>query len=827
MLKPQLILATILSTAASVEGSSEAIANTTGLGSVSATSFDGSQSTHLVFRSEQQVTLVKQPDSTSAGTWVAVLGIGTALLVSLGIGVFLYKKNRRYKRKQGRKIDRFQEEFFCGPLASHYSQGSKKGSDAPSQETVSPRPNSQQEPSSPISQGNLSTPKDDEVLPSQNSHLNSETASPKPTFKSISLSDRYQSLIENIVATALKGQIRSKEYIYQSLVQNITTGTGEVFEGCLGERLKVTQSELNNLTDSQRLFQKETPELQKARLTRTLKALQSIQGEWERFEKHNRTQAAIKTAVQKIIAAPKNARLTVLLEIIDLNQNQVFNLSQLQQLARDLKAEGETIAVTDLKQEIQQLATGITRGIESSQELETYLVHWIYESTASRQLGLEHSPQRGQDPWALWAQKVSSPLPRILFDTLAKGLSVKELVAHQSYVDLRDWVEIAVLLQNLQAGLVAWFEKQPFDSKWGTAASISTFLSFAVVWCQLSNGFDYAASIDLGKREQLAKACFQMLLQILRAFAHQPYFPLYGGVFALFGGDYLRDTLNYLGTPLRQVERTQEKARVLTLLGYSQRILGNYSQSQSFHQQALEISRHAEDRSCEIANLNHLGCICVAQKNYSEAINYSQRALILSRQAGERVGEAYALATLGYGEVFSARQVERIEPDVYQRAIEYLKQGLKLSERLSEDPFSNGFVARHSQTLCYNSLGIAYLALEKPQTAIEYLEKGTAAALLSGDRYLQGLNFMYLAEAYYSLNNIEKVVCNSCLSMYILEQIAASEWRQSAGLLTIVRGQIGVNALRQLLAQYQASIIQVIGVDGFDYLPQLLDKYNQ
>jgi tetratricopeptide (TPR) repeat protein len=82
-----------------------------------------------------------------------------------------------------------------------------------------------------------------------------------------------------------------------------------------------------------------------------------------------------------------------------------------------------------------------------------------------------------------------------------------------------------------------------------------------------------------------------------------------------------------LDEPLRQVEGTQEKARVLTLLGYSLRAQGLYDRATAFHQQALEIARGAGDQICEIANLNHLSRICVAQKNYAEAINYSSKSI--------------------------------------------------------------------------------------------------------------------------------------------------------------------------------------------------------
>jgi hypothetical protein len=123
-------------------------------------------------------------------------------------------------------------------------------------------------------------------------------------------------------------------------------------------------------------------------------------------------------------------------------------------------------------------------------------------------------------------------LPKLLFSALADGRSATEIVVHQSDINMKDWVELTVILQRMQQGLVTWFERQPYNSKWGTSASITTFLSFAVVWCELSNGFRLATSIDRTKGEQLATACFQIVLQILRTFAHREYFPLYGGAFA-------------------------------------------------------------------------------------------------------------------------------------------------------------------------------------------------------------------------------------------------------------------------------------------------------
>ena len=619
---------------------------------------------------------------------------------------------------------------------------------------------------------------------------------------SLSLRDRYTALIDEIVQITLKGKIRSQAQVYELLLQGVTPGTGEVFELALGDHLTTTQSQVQTQTD----------ELKLAKATRSLRALKTIQTEWERWQAQNQVTAAITTAMQQITTAEPSDRLTALLRAIDPNRAQPLNLQQLQQLATALQQAAQT-EVNAPQSSLKQLSEGIARGAASWQRLQEHLVSWMYAQQGP--LGFEAaSEQRG--PWALWAKQVGSPLPQALFHTLALNQSVVELAAQQRGIDISDWVELAVILQYLQRGLVTWFDQQAYDVKAGSKLSISTFLTFAALWSQLGQGFNQVTNLNVNSTQHLSAGCSQIILQILRTFAQQTYFPLYGGIFTSFSGSYLRDALNYLDEPLRQVEGTQEKARILTLLGYSQRALGQYEQAHKFHQQALEIARAAGDVRCEIANLNHLSRTYVAQKIYAEAVSYSQRALILSRQAGERLGEANALTNFGYSEVMQASLLEQATPETYETAIYYLEQGLKLSEQLGEI---------QSQALCCSSLGIAYLVLSQPQAAIKYLEDGLQTAQVSGDVYLRGLNLANLAEAHYSLQDLAKAVYTGCLGMYLLEQIASKEWRQPAGLLTILQGQLG-EAFQTLLAQQRSQIIAVIGVDGYDYIPQLLERYK-
>lgn len=606
--------------------------------------------------------------------------------------------------------------------------------------------------------------------------------------------ERYFALIDRIVEITLKGQIRSKEQVYQMLVDEIESETGEVFESCLDERQREVQHQIDN-------------GLQAATATRRQRALKTIQGEWERWQKENRVSAAIASATQQILAAPPEERLLAVVKIIDPNRSHPLTLEQLQQLAKALQQLPKFDPT--LSEQLQQVASGIARGIQAWQRLEGDLVSWMYERGS---IGFSGTP--GQNgPWSLWGKLVQSPFPQQVFETLALEQSLAQLTAKPRDLDVASWIELAVILQCLQRGLVQFFDQRVYAAKLGAKLSISTFLTFAVIWSLLANGFN-----QRGSTRVYGDGCFQVALQILRTFSQREYFPLYGGIFASFTGRYLRDTLSYLDEPLRQAEGTQEKARILTLIGYSRRAQGAYQEAIAFHQQALEISQQAGDRICEVANYNHLSRIGVAQKNYSEAINYSQRALILSRQTGDKLGEANALANLGYSEVLQARQQDQIEPEIYDSAIRYLQQGLSLSEQLAE---------RQSQALCLSSLGIAYVITDQAQTAIQYLSQGLQTAQFSGDLYLQGLNLAYLAEAYYNLGDREQAIFAGSLGMYLLEQIGATEWRQPAGLLSIVQGQIGTEVFLQTLLQNRAKIIPIIGVDGYDHIPQLLERYRQ
>ncbi|MDZ8070381.1 MAG: hypothetical protein RMY64_33025 [Nostoc sp. DedQUE08] len=263
MWKSKLVFRLILSAAA--------VATSIQLSSASNYAITQSKSSNPIVESGQQNQALEDGK-------VAMAGVGIGAIAGLLVSGLWYQK-RRYRKIQSRaKINRFREEFLCGSLADYYLSNSKANSSPTNSRKTLPTPTKEEFPNS---EEIFVTPIKEEISDPSTSEKNNLAAESMPT----ALSDCYYKLIEEIVNTDLKGQISSKDYIYRQLVENVSSGNDEIFERCLSDRLHSTQSELHKVINSPSLFQKETPELKKARLNRTLKALQSIQGEWEKIQK--------------------------------------------------------------------------------------------------------------------------------------------------------------------------------------------------------------------------------------------------------------------------------------------------------------------------------------------------------------------------------------------------------------------------------------------------------------------------------------------------------------------------------------------------------------
>lgn len=615
--------------------------------------------------------------------------------------------------------------------------------------------------------------------------------------------DRYIVFVEEVIANINNGKLLSKEHVYNVLCDNLESGTGEIFERVLEEQANLLQAN----------FAAQTDEVKQAKANHKLRALKNLKDAWEQWQKNYQVQDTCARGLQKILNAEASERLATLMQILDPNHTPVFERQHLQLLTQSLQKSAETSDDESEAFALRQFAIGITRGLASFDLLEGALISWLYKP---RQVGFATTKTVG--PWYSWSELVTSPLPRELFAGQAINQSAAAIAQGQRSIDVSAWVELSILLQYLQKGLVRWFDQQPYDAQAGHHLAGVTFVDFALIWCELSNGFQHSQQLSERDRQALAKICFRITLQTLRTFAQRENFPLYGGVFASFAGESFRETINYLDQPLKESENTQEKARILTVLGYSQAWKGNYDQAISLHQEAVSLAREVGDQRCEIANLNHLSRINIYQKDFSGGESQAQRAVILARQHGDRQGEANALTNLGYSEVMILRQQESVMPETLETPISHLERGQKLSEKLNDV---------QNQALCYVGLGTAYVTIEQPNQAQIALEKGLAASQQIGDRNLQALSYAYLGEAFYQLNQLEPAIYHACLGMYFLEQHHNPAWQQSAALVVILQGKLGAENFLKLLQQQRSQLIAQIGVDGFDHLPSLIDRYRQ
>ncbi|NEQ35180.1 MAG: hypothetical protein F6K40_02180 [Okeania sp. SIO3I5] len=81
-------------------------------------------------------------------------------------------------------------------------------------------------------------------------------------------------------------------------------------------------------------------------------------------------------------------------------------------------------------------------------------------------------------------------------------------------------------------------------------------------------------------------------------------------------------------------------------------------------------------------------------------------------------------------------------------------------------------------------------------------------------------------EAYYGLQDLEKAVFAGCLGMYLLEQIGSNEWGKTVGLMVVLKGKLG-EEFNEISEHKLSEILPVIGVDSYDYIPEILVKYQQ
>lgn len=609
------------------------------------------------------------------------------------------------------------------------------------------------------------------------------------------LRDRYNAFLDTIIQMTLQGKVRSKEQLYNRLRDELEPGTSELFSETLNDRL--TQLETQTTTPDS---------LQSAKATRSLRALRTLQGEWQRYQQDNQAQDVLSSTLFALTSADDRDRLETFSIRLDPNHPEALTDSQLQQLAMALQQ-------SLMAPEVQIFGQGIQRGLTQWQTLQPHLISWLFDRPDT--LGFQNDNQRGPSPWKLWA-KHSQGLPQGLCQTLTSDGNLEDWIARQP-VTTADWLELTITLQRLQQGLIGWATNQIYSNKLMAKFLASLYVGFAGTWLLLGRGV--ATGMSVLTRDIFAQQAMRSGLQVLRLFAQQPFFPLYGNLTIGFGEQSFRSTMEYFSEPLRTIEGTQVKARILTLMGNFLRIAGTLEEANSLYTQALEIAQTEGDRPCQIANLNHLSRTFIFMRDYERAIAQAQRALILSRDSGDALGEANALTNLGYAEVLAAIAREA-PPETYEIPMGYLEQGAQKARRL-EDPQSEAFST--------TSLAMAYLSSGDPTQALVWIQQGLEACQRCGDIYLEAINQLSLAEACYQLDRLEEAIDPALFSLYQLYHLGAREWRQAAGLVTLLQSRLQSRQGQDwqgFLRSSSNALSALFESKGIDSLTDILNRYR-
>lgn len=160
------------------------------------------------------------------------------------------------------------------------------------------------------------------------------------------------------------------------------------------------------------------------------------------------------------------------------------------------------------------------------------------------------------------------------------------------------------------------------------------------------------------------------------------------------------------------------RAKALSTLGASSRILGNYDKALAYYLESLHIRDSLKDLHAISHIYNNIGVIYRTQGMMDKAEEYFLKSLAIKQQFNDKAGIATAYNNLG--EVLLGKEQE----NHIDKAIDYFQQALQLREKLGD---------KRAIGVSLNSLGDAYCRKGNSEKAMSYLEKALEIRKKIGD----------------------------------------------------------------------------------------------
>lgn len=189
----------------------------------------------------------------------------------------------------------------------------------------------------------------------------------------------------------------------------------------------------------------------------------------------------------------------------------------------------------------------------------------------------------------------------------------------------------------------------------------------------------------------------------------------------------------------------------------------------SSHLIALSSARRAGNRQAEAWVLNNLGMVHI-QQHMDDAIGYFEQALAIQRETGDRRGEAQAANNLADAYLALGRPEDALEPS---------RRALALQMEVGH---------RYGEGVALNNLGEVYLLLGRLDEAIDSLDQAREIFFELDDPRGEGYALHNLARAYLGLGKVGEAV--SCFEQALaIRQAAGDRQRLAETFLFLGRAQ--------------------------------------
>jgi CHAT domain-containing protein/Tfp pilus assembly protein PilF len=327
-------------------------------------------------------------------------------------------------------------------------------------------------------------------------------------------------------------------------------------------------------------------------------------------------------------------------------------------------------------------------------------------------------------------------------------------------------------------------------------------------------------------------------------------------------GDSLRDN-----SASRSTARTWE-GRTLFSIALIYVMLGQYTQSLDYSQQALAINREVSDRIWEGKSLWNIGFVYLHQGQYAKALEFFQQTLAINKEVGHRVDQGLALHSIG-GVYFYLGQ--------YAKALEFYQQALAIRTQIGDkggqgqtlNDIGNVYSIQEQYPKaldCYqqalaihrevgdkreegidlNNIGFVYSILGQYPKALEFNQQALAIFTATGNKAMEGVSLTNLGLVYWNLGQYPKALEFNQQALAINSEIGSKAWEgtnltimgllletQNQPELAIVFYKQSVNViegirkdLRVLPKEQQQSYTETVA-DRYRHLADLLLKQDR